>query len=174
MIIFLSFIIVLVFIILIARTVILSLKSTKSTDDETAKDIYIMNLQEPGSGFKTGRPENKKTIIKPKNQRNGTQDGQPQSTSTAGITGKKPKRRRYPRKNHKCFVEFIKEGRLFKETSKDISHSGMYLMSKSPEKYTVNDLLMLSFQSPEGVPQKRHGKIVRKDGNGFGVHFIKK
>ena len=41
-------------------------------------------------------------------------------------------KRKHPRKDFETFVEFIKEGALFKETSKDFSYSGMFIKSKTP------------------------------------------
>lgn len=80
--------------------------------------------------------------------------------------------RKYQRVEFESFVEFIKEGKLFKETSKNLSYTGMFIKSKSPEKYKVDDSILITFQYPKGHPQKREGKIIRVEKKGIGVRFL--
>ena len=82
-------------------------------------------------------------------------------------------KRKYPRKPYKTNVEFIGKGTLFKETSRDISYSGIFLKSKMPDKYKLDEIIMLTFQTSKGAPQKRNGRVVRKTSRGIGIHFIK-
>lgn len=81
-------------------------------------------------------------------------------------------RRKNLRKDFQAFVEFIKEGRLFKETSRDLSYSGIFLKSKTPDQYNINDFIILTFQISKSRPQKYNGQVVRKDSNGIGIKFI--
>lgn len=69
-------------------------------------------------------------------------------------------------------VDFVREGTLFKEDSKDVSFSGIFLKSKAPEKYHTNDFLTIAFQASDGSPQKHSGVVVRKSDTGIGVKFI--
>lgn len=80
--------------------------------------------------------------------------------------------RRAPRYNLDCEVDFIMDGRLFKETSKDISHSGIFLKSKSPKKYNLGKKVMLAFQLPNEGHHKCKGYIVREGKNGVGIQFV--
>lgn len=68
-------------------------------------------------------------------------------------------------------VDFVKQGRLFKEISADFSSTGMFLMTRKPDLFNVNDTLTLTFQTPDGSPHKTRGNIVRKAQKGFGIQF---
>lgn len=143
-----------------------------SSHGAVAKDITVVSYKNPAgnaaAGFPTEIPDRRRMdreLMDATLLRQGTADSmQPRQTDR--------ERRTYPRTAFQCYVEFIKEGRLFKETSRDLSFSGIYLKTQSPEKYRKNDLILLSFQTPDGNPQKRSGRIVRKKSDGFGVHFI--
>ena len=87
-------------------------------------------------------------------------------------TVKDGERRGYPRKAFVSSVEFIKKGVLFKEMSKDLSYSGMFVKSKKPERYRIGDPLLITFQTEKGHPQKHHGQIVRKETAGIGIRFL--
>ena len=52
-------------------------------------------------------------------------------------------------------------------------YSGIFIKSKTPDNYKVNDRIMVTFLTPKGHPQKRNGQVARKDKNGIGVHFIR-
>ena len=82
-------------------------------------------------------------------------------------------RRGYPRKEFVSSVEFIKKGVLFKEMSKDLSYSGMFVRSNKPERYSIGDLLLVTFQTAKGRPQKYRGQIVRKETAGIGIRFLR-
>jgi hypothetical protein len=80
--------------------------------------------------------------------------------------------RKYPRKEFQTVVEFIKEGKLFKETTRDLSYSGIFLKSKTPDQYSIDDIFILTFQISNNRPQKHTGQVVRKESNGIGIKFI--
>jgi hypothetical protein len=87
--------------------------------------------------------------------------------------GLKPnEKRKKSRKGLQTSVEFIKGSVLFKEISRDISYSGIFLKSKTPDKFNINDLITLTFQTSKSHPQKFNGKVVRKDKSGIGVKFL--
>lgn len=80
--------------------------------------------------------------------------------------------RKYPRINFQGFVDFVEGGELLKRKIKDISYSGIFIKSKTPDKHKKNDLIMVTFLTPKGYPQKRNGKVVRKNKTGIGIQFI--
>ncbi|NWH05309.1 PilZ domain-containing protein [Desulfobacter latus] len=81
-------------------------------------------------------------------------------------------RRRYPRNEFHDFVEFINKGALYKEKARDLSYSGIFIQSKTPEKYKKNDVIVMTFQTDESGPQRRKGRIVRTTHAGIGVNFV--
>ena len=81
-------------------------------------------------------------------------------------------RRRQPRNEFHGFVDFINKGALYKEQARDLSYSGIFIHSKTPEKYKKNDVIVMTFQSNETGPQRRKGRIVRITHTGIGVNFV--
>jgi len=82
-----------------------------------------------------------------------------------------PDRRRYARTEFHGFVDFINKGSLYKEQARDLSYSGIFIKSKTPEKYRINDLIVMTFQTDDLGPQRRNGQIARIDRTGIGVNF---
>lgn len=80
-------------------------------------------------------------------------------------------RRRYARTEFHGFVDFINKGTLYKEQARDLSYSGIFIKSKSPEKYKKNDWIVMTFQTEKLGPQRRNGQIARIDDTGIGVNF---
>ena len=80
-------------------------------------------------------------------------------------------RRRYDRTEFHGFVDFISKGILYKEQARDLSYSGIFIKSKTPEKYRINDLIVMTFQTDDLGPQRRNGQIARIDRTGIGVNF---
>lgn len=81
-------------------------------------------------------------------------------------------RRRCPRTQFQGFVDFINEGTLYKEQALDLSYSGIFIKSRTPEKYKENESIVVTFQTDEAGPQRRKGRIVRIGHTGIGVDFV--
>nr|WP_319392153.1 PilZ domain-containing protein [uncultured Desulfobacter sp.] len=80
-------------------------------------------------------------------------------------------RRRYARTEFHGFVDFINKGTLYKEQARDLSFSGIFIKSRTPEKYKKDDLIVMTFQTDDIGPQRRNGRISRIDDTGIGVNF---
>ncbi len=94
-------------------------------------------------------------------------------TSKTGINPVEiSEKRRYQRKNVRTMVDFVKDGRLYKEISKDLSQSGIFLKTRVPNMYKLDDYFTLSFQYSNGEPYKNQGRVVRKNAKGVGIQFI--
>lgn len=159
-----------VFLFLIAFLFLMAIKpyqrKNHCTGNDLAKNINIIvtdkNIYMGENGFPT-------RIIPIKKM-----DGELKDETARIIGTDNPgEKRKYPRKEFECFVDFVKEGRLFKESSKNLSYSGVFLKSNKPDKYNIDDSLMLTFQISNGQPQKHKGRVVRKKNNGIGVQFLK-
>ncbi len=83
----------------------------------------------------------------------------------------KTERRQSQRRTLKTIVDFVIQGKLFKEPSKDLSDTGMFIVAKKPVRYHTNEPVTLTFQIPEGDHYKHRGRIVRKTNRGIGVLF---
>lgn len=81
-------------------------------------------------------------------------------------------KRKHPRQKIKAMVDFVINGRLFKENAIDYSRSGIFLKSFHPDQYQKDQFLTLTFQMINDRPRKHWGKIVRTNDNGFGVKFV--
>jgi formylmethanofuran dehydrogenase subunit E-like metal-binding protein len=68
-------------------------------------------------------------------------------------------------------VDFINKGTLYKEQARDLSYSGIFIKSRTPEKYKKDDLIVMTFQTDDIGPQRRNGRISRIDATGIGVNF---
>lgn len=89
----------------------------------------------------------------------------------ASMETNKSERRNAQRRHLKSIVDFVKDGRLFKEVSRDFSRTGLFITSRQPERHQVDDHITLTFQAPGGEPRKHEGRIVRLNKRGFGVAF---
>ncbi|WDP89321.1 MAG: PilZ domain-containing protein [Desulfobacter sp.] len=147
----LSAAIFLTILILIFRTIWISYQRGKDPKKNIVKDIYVVSIQN-------------------KNPFDDAPSSKNYKISTIHAKGKE--KRKFPRYNVESQVEFIKNGKLFKETSKDLSYTGIFLNSKMPDRYKVGDKVMLTFQLPKEGPKKRNGFIVRKNNSGIGIHFV--
>lgn len=121
----------------------------QASDNSTAKNIYVLkyrkSIDEDEDTFSEADP----VIPQPKG----------------------PDRRRYPRTEFHGFVDFIDKGTLYKEQARDLSYSGIFIKSKTPEKYKKNELIVMTFQTDKLGPQRRNGQIARIDDTGIGVNF---
>lgn len=131
-----------------------------------AKDVYIVKY---GDERKKNNEELASEVKRNQQAMNYLEHLKPNDSTTDEGENEK---REYTRIRYEYFVEFIKEGVLYKEASKDISYSGMFIKSKTPEHYSVNDLILITFQYPKGNPQRRNGRIVRNTREGIGVKFL--
>ena len=43
--------------------------------------------------------------------------------------------------------------------ARDLSYSGIFIQSRTPEKHKKNDLIVMTFQTDETGPQRRNGRI---------------
>lgn len=124
----------------------------RTSDNTTAKNIYVIN-------YNDGADE----------------DVFPKTGSAVEPAAPQPKgseRRRFPRDNFPGFVDFISQGTLYKEQARDLSYTGIFIKSRTPEKYKTNDFIVMTFQTKKAGPQRRKGRIARIDHTGIGVNFI--
>lgn len=128
----------------------------RAWDNATVKNIYVTT--DNSSVDEDDFPE----------VRIATESGAPRSEDS-----KEPGRRRYPRSEFQGFVDFIDKGTLYKEQTRDLSYSGIFIQSRTPEKYKKNAFIVMTFQTDEAGPQRREGRIVRIDHTGIGVNFVR-
>lgn len=128
----------------------------RAWDNATVKNIYVTT--DNNSVDEDDFPE----------VRIATESGAPRPEDS-----KEPGRRRYPRTEFQSFVDFINEGTLYKEQTRDLSYSGIFIQSKTPEKYKKDAFIVMTFQTDEAGPQRRKGRIVRIDHTGIGVNFVR-
>lgn len=126
------------------RAVWLSFKMKRASSNHYVKDIYISQSE-----------------IKPSLTLSKIQTGHASK-----------EKRNNPRYNFEQNIEFVQGGKLFKEVSKDLSHTGIFLKTTAPDSYDTGTEVILTFRTPNEGPQKRTGRIVRKDKNGIGIHFL--
>lgn len=127
-------------------------RAKRDTDTATAKNIYVINYN--------------RIIDEDVFPEAGTAVSQPEVSEGA-------ERRRFPRTEFHGFVDFINKGTLYKEQARDLSYSGIFIKSKTPEKYKKNDLIVITFQTAGIGPQRRNGQIVRVARTGIGVDFVR-
>lgn len=151
------------------KSLILFRKIKQMSGGDSARDIYI--LKHDNHTFKEGETNPNVDMDSDLISEIKTQQNMENRIGTERTLNEK---RKHPRKDFETFVEFIKEGTLFKGTSTDLSYSGIFLQSKTPEQYNLYESIVLSFQTSKGRPQKRHGQIVRIETNGIGIRFLKK
>ncbi|MGM0655874.1 MAG: PilZ domain-containing protein [Thermodesulfobacteriota bacterium] len=127
----------------------------RASDNATAKNIYVI-----------------------KNDNSVDEDDLPEAEPVAEKAAPRPEgsketdRRKYPRNEFQGFIDFINKGTLYKEQARDLSYSGIFIKSRTPEKYKKNDLIIMTFQTDEAGPQRRNGRIARISQTGIGVNFI--
>ncbi|MCG8640204.1 MAG: PilZ domain-containing protein [Desulfobacterales bacterium] len=80
-------------------------------------------------------------------------------------------KRRHKREKTRVPVEVVTGGRLYKETAKDVSFSGIYIRNTLFHKYEINQQIVLAFESKQGEAHTVEGTIVRKDEFGAGIQF---
>jgi len=128
----------------------------RASDNATAKNIYV--IKNDNSVDEDACPETM-TITEPT---------PPQPEGSKGM-----ERREYPRNEFQGFIDFINKGTLYKEQARDLSYSGIFIKSRTPEKYKKNDLIIMTFQTNETGPQRRNGRIARISHTGIGVNFVR-
>ncbi|WDP91886.1 MAG: PilZ domain-containing protein [Desulfobacter sp.] len=149
-----SLILTLISLFVIIQLIRLFRKVKQTSGSATAKNIYVIKYnndeeyEEPVTESRTG------PAAPPASKPDGTE------------------KRRYPRREFQGFVDFIKEGTLYKEKARDLSYSGIFIRSNTPDKYKKNDFITMTFQTDQAGPQKRNGRIVRIDTTGIGVNFV--
>ncbi len=166
------FIIFLIFIFLSYHAIRLSRKIKAASAETTAKDIYVVTYDNKNPQDRADTSINEQKHVKMDQALMNAMQQHKKAEKPLNLKKGSDENRRFPRREFACVVEFIKKGTLYKATSRDLSFSGIYLNSKTPEKYDLKDIILLTFQMPDGQPQKRKGKIVRKDKTGIGVQFL--
>ncbi len=167
-----AFILLLFFIFLAFHAIRLFRKIKTASADATAKDVYVVTYDKKFPQNRADTSINEQIHIKMDQALMDAMHQHKKAGKPLKFKKRADENRRFPRRDFACIVEFIKKGKLYKETSRDLSFSGIYLNSKTPEKYDIKKIILLTFQMPDGQPQKRKGKIVRKDKTGIGVHFL--
>ena len=77
-------------------------------------------------------------------------------------------KRRHPRKPVSTFVDFVVEGRGYREFTRDISEAGVFIETSMP--FSVGKKVVITF-SGSSKPLKATGRIARVEGRGIGVEF---
>jgi hypothetical protein len=78
--------------------------------------------------------------------------------------------RKHPRKPYKQSTMFFTKDSVFEGSIKNISSSGVFVVSKKA--FEVGQILTLALQYKNGKNVKIEGQIVRTDDDGFGVKFL--
>lgn len=150
-------------------------KVNPATQNDMTKNIHIIIKESTVYMDKNGFCEiRQEKIINPEFGSEFTvmPDRSPDNAENSSKANSMDKRKQ-ARKSIQAFVDFVKEGKLFKETSRDISQSGIFLNSAASSRYNVGDFLTLAFQTANSKPQKHDGTVVRKTDDGIGINFIK-
>ena len=75
-----------------------------------------------------------------------------------------------PRQDRKILVAYEKNNYLYKDVTRDISHTGVFIETHSPP--AIGEEITISFSLSEGKkPIKISGRVVRTTPNGFAVKF---
>ena len=103
------------------------------------------------SGFKLGSLDNKQTLKSNdiKNAKN---------------------LRRHPRKPYKKSTMFSTQNGIFEGSTKNISSSGVFLISK--QTFKVGEILTLALKYKDGKNVKIKGEIAWTNEEGFGIKFL--
>ena len=84
---------------------------------------------------------------------------------------KKPKEsRKHPRRQYNQFIHFADQSGLFEGTIKNISSSGVFLMSQKT--FEVGEILTLVLPIKNGKFANAKGQIVWTNDEGFGIKFL--
>ncbi|MGV7225109.1 MAG: PilZ domain-containing protein [Nitrospinales bacterium] len=78
--------------------------------------------------------------------------------------------RKHPRKSYKQSTMFSTRKGIFEGSTKDISASGVFIMSKKA--FEVGEILTLALQYNDGKNLKIKGQIVWTNEEGFGIKFL--
>ena len=80
------------------------------------------------------------------------------------------KKRQYPRKPLSTFVDFVSEGRSYREFTRNISEGGVYIETSTP--FSIGKEILMTFSFPNSSNHlKLTGRIVRVEDSGIGVQF---
>jgi hypothetical protein len=91
-------------------------------------------------------------------------------TLESNNTKRTKKSRKYPRKPYKQSTMFSTQNGIFEGTTKDISSSGVFVMSKKA--FEVGQTLTLALQYKDGKNVKINGEVVWTNEEGFGLKFL--
>jgi hypothetical protein len=84
---------------------------------------------------------------------------------------RKPKEsRKHPRRQYNQFIHFADQSGIFEGTIKNISSSGVFLMSKKA--FEVGEILTLVLPLKNGKFANAKGKIVWTNDEGLGIKFL--
>ena len=91
-------------------------------------------------------------------------------TSNSNDIKKSKNSRSHPRKPYKQSTMFSTQNGIFEGTTKNISSSGVFIMSKKA--FDVGQTLTLALQYKDGKYVKINGEIVWTNDEGFGLKFL--
>ena len=91
-------------------------------------------------------------------------------TLESNNTKRTKKSRKHPRKPYKQSTMFSTQNGIFEGTTKDISSSGVFVISKKA--FEVGQTLTLALQYKDGKNVKINGEIVWTNDEGFGLKFL--
>jgi hypothetical protein len=77
-------------------------------------------------------------------------------------------KRQHARKPLPAFIDFVAEGRNYREFTRDISEGGVYIETSTP--FSVGKKVVITFPG-FSKPLKLTGRIARVDDRGIGVRF---
>ena len=81
-------------------------------------------------------------------------------------------RRRDDRKAFFMTVDYVVDGKYYRDFIQDMSSSGIFIRSR--QKFEIGQIIWMTFMAPDfQAPFKISGKITRTLDRGFGVQFIK-
>jgi hypothetical protein len=84
---------------------------------------------------------------------------------------RKPKEsRKHPRRQYNQFIHFADQSGIFEGTIKNISSSGVFLMSKKA--FEVGEILTLVLPIKNGKFTNAKGQIIWTNDKGFGIKFL--
>ena len=93
-----------------------------------------------------------------------------EQTLNSKDTKKTKNSRSHPRKPYKQSTMFSTQNGIFEGTTKNISSSGVFVMSKKA--FEVGQTLTLALQYKDGKDVKINGEIVWTNDEGFGLKFL--
>ena len=85
--------------------------------------------------------------------------------------GKDRKLRQHDRKTFFMIVDYMVEGRYFRDFMQDMSDTGVFI--KTSQNVALGQKILMTFMSPDNQqPFKINGKVVRLTSEGVGVKFV--